>query len=152
MERTVLAGSVVTTCMPHKTEWSGPGPTRCRQTTNTIALQRWWKFSVVENQHPRPITSWQFLEASLDWRPKPLHGTVMRTWRAQEVTSTWHHPRRANWRNHTFQMLIWHCKQQQGSHLHGQSTLTNFSDFPMEEKRYDSRWLMAKFKQDVHSY
>lgn len=74
------------------------------------------------------------------------------TWQAQDVTSTWRHPRRVHWRNHTFHMLIWHCKQLPGSHLHGQSTLNYFSNFPMEEKRYDSRWLMAKFKHDHHSY
>lgn len=85
------------------------------------------------------------------WRPKQLYQIVM------HPTDTKGHvylapSKEGKWRNHTFQRWIWHCKQQLGSHLHGQSTWIYFSNFPMEEKRYDLRWLMAKFKYNLRSY
>lgn len=39
-----------------------------------------------------------------------------------------------------------------GAHVHGQSTLNYFSNFPTKEKGYESRGLMAKLRQDLHSY
>lgn len=152
MGRTVLAGSHDYVHATQLDRLSGPGQPGADK-RQTLLLDKGGSSSPLSKKSTPPsnhlsTASCRSLEV---WRPKQLFQIVM-------------HPRdtkghvylapskEGKWRNHTFQRLIWHCKQQSGSHLHGQSTWIYFSNFPMEEKRYDLRWLMAKFKYNLCSY
>ena len=148
--RTVLAGSHDYVHATRLDRLSGPGSTWCRQTTNTIAWQRWLKFSIVWKSTP---PSNHLSTASHDLSRFGDLSSCVKLRCTQHTRSCLPGTiQGGKWRNHTFQRLIWHCKQQSGSHLHGQSTWIYFSNFPMEEKRYDLRSLMAKFKYNLRSY
>ena len=140
----------MTTCMPH--DWTDcqdlgqPGADK-RQ---TLLLDKGGSSSPLpKNQHPHPITSQQLLTISRGLETKAAVSNCDAPHTRSCLPGT---IQGGKWRNHTFQRLIWHCKQQSGSHLHGQSTWIYFSNFPMEEKSYDLRWLMAKFKYNLRSY